>query len=90
MDKKTKLYLGIGVTALVIYLIWKNRQQFGGSVDVQTPLGGVRASVGGGQVSVGVNPAPSMTMADMNAMNAMNAMNGGMVLPDGMMVEQAV
>jgi hypothetical protein len=87
MDKKTKLYLGIGVTALVIYLIWKNRQQFGGSVDVQTPLGGVRASVGGGQVSVGVNPAPSMTMADMNAMNAMN---GGMVLPDGMMVEQAV
>ena len=87
MDKKTKLYLGIGVTALVIYLIYKNRQQFGGSVDVQTPIGGVRASVGGGQVSVGVNPAPSMTMADMNAMNAMN---GGMVLPDGMMVEQAV
>ena len=87
MDKNTKMYLGIGVTAIVIYLIWKNRQQFGGSVDVQTPLGGVRASVGGGQVSVGVNPAPSMTMADMNAMNAMN---GGMVLPDGMMVEQAV
>jgi hypothetical protein len=28
-----------------------------------------------------------MTMADMNAMNAMN---GGMVLPDGMLVEQAV
>ena len=87
MDKKTKLYLGIGVTALVIYLIYKNRQQFGGSVDVQTPIGGVRASVGGGQVSVGVNPTPSMTMADMSAMNAMN---GGMVLPDGMLVEQAI
>ena len=87
MNKNTKLYLGIGVTALVIYLIWKNRQQFGGSVDVQTPIGGVRASVGGGQVSVGVNPAPSMTMADMSAMNAMN---GGMVLPDGMLVEQAI
>lgn len=87
MNKNTKLYLGIGVTALVIYLIYKNRQQFGGSVDVQTPLGGVRASVGGGQVSVGVNPAPSMTMADMSAMNAMN---GGMVLPDGTLLEQAI
>jgi hypothetical protein len=87
LDKNTKMYLGIGVTALVIYLIWKNRSQFGGSVDVQTPVGGVRASVGGGQVSVGVNPAPSMTMADMSAMTAMN---GGMVLPDGTMVQQAV
>ena len=88
MDKKTKLYLGIGVTALVIYLIYKNRQQFGGGVNVQTPLGGISASAGGGEIRLSANaPAPSMTMADMSAMNAMN---GGMVLPDGMMVEQAV
>jgi len=102
MDKNTKMYLGIGVTAIVIYLIWKNRQQFGGSVDVQTPIGGVRASVGGGQVSVGVNPAPYMpTVTDtgqpmptvMNGGGGMvfpAVMNGGMVLPDGTLLEQAI
>ena len=90
MDKNTKLYLGIGVTAIVIYLIWKNRQQFGGSVDVQTPIGGVRASVGGGQVSVGVNPAPSMPMVTNTGEAIPMVMNGGMVLPDGMLLEQAV
>jgi hypothetical protein len=86
MDKNTKLYLGIGVTAIVIYLIWKNRQQFGGGVNVTTPLGGVRAQVGGGEISLGLTPAP-MAMTDMSAMTAMN---GGMILPDGMMVQQAI
>ena len=75
MDKNTKLYLGIGVTAVVIYLLWTNRSKFGAGVNVQTPLGGVRASAGGGEITLGVNPAP---------------MNGGMVLPDGMVLEQAV
>ena len=75
MDKNTKLYLGIGVTALVIYLVWKNRQQFGGAVDVQTPLGGLSASAGGGEVRVGVNAPASMM---------------GTILPDGTMVQQAI
>ena len=87
MDKNTKLYLGIGVTALVIYWVWKNRQQFGGAVDVQTPVGGVRASVGGGQVSVGVNPAQSMSMNDLSAISDMNS---GTILPDGTLVQQAI
>ena len=86
MDKNTKMYLGIGVTAIVIFLIWKNRQQFGGGVNVTTPLGGVRAQVGGGEISLGLTPAP-MAMTDMSAMTAMN---GGVVLPDGTMVQQAV
>ena len=75
MNKNTKLYLGIGVTALVIYLIYKNRQQFGGAVDVQTPLGGLSASAGGGDVRVGVNAPVSMM---------------GNILPDGTMVQQAI
>jgi hypothetical protein len=86
MTKETKLYVGIGVTAVIIYLLWTNRSKFGAGVTVDTPLGGVRASAGGGQISFGVNPpAPNpMAMADMTAMN------GGMMLPDGMMVQQAV
>lgn len=79
MTKETKMYVGIGVTAIIIYLIWKNRSQFGAGVNVETPLGGVRASAGGGQVSLGVTPAP-MATAD----------NGGMVLPDGTMVQTAL
>jgi hypothetical protein len=82
MDKNTKMYLGIGVTAIVIYLIWKNRQQFGGGVNVQTPLGGISASAGGGEIRLATNaPVPPMDMT---------AMNGGMILPDGMMVQQSV
>lgn len=86
MTKETKMYLGIGVTAIIIYLIWKNRSQFGAGVNVQTPVGGVSGQVGGGEIRLGVNaPAPmAMTMADVTAMN------GGMVLPDGTMVQTAV
>ena len=86
MTKETKMYLGIGVTAIIIYLIWKNRSQFGAGVNLQTPVGGVTGQVGGGEIRLGVNaPAPNpMAMADMTAMN------GGMILPDGMMVQQAV
>ena len=84
LTKETKMYVGIGVTAIVIYLLWKNRSKFGAGVSVDTPLGGVRASAGGGQISVGVNAPAPMAMADMTAMN------GGMVLPDGTMVTQAV
>lgn len=84
MTKETKLYVGIGVTAVIIYLIWTNRSKFGAGVNVETPLGGVRASAGGGQISLGVSPPP-MAMT-----NGMTAMNGGMILPDGTMVQQAV
>jgi hypothetical protein len=84
LTKETKMYVGIGVTAIVIYLLWKNRSKFGAGVNVETPLGGVRASAGGGQISLGVSPPP-MAMT-----NGMTAMNGGMVLPDGTMVTQAV
>jgi hypothetical protein len=86
LTKETKMYVGIGVTAIVIYLLWKNRSKFGAGVTVDTPIGGVRASAGGGQISLGVSPpAPmAMTMADVTAMN------GGMILPDGTMVQQAV
>lgn len=87
MTKETKLYVGIGVTAVIIYLIWTNRSKFGAGVNVETPLGGVRASAGGGQISFGVNPPASNPMA---MTNGMTAMNGGMVLPDGTMVQQAV
>lgn len=83
LTKETKMYVGIGVTAIVIYLLWKNRSKFGAGVNVETPIGGVRASAGGGQISLGVSPPP-MAMADVTAMN------GGMVLPDGTMVTQAV
>lgn len=84
MTKETKLYVGIGVTAVIIYLIWTNRSKFGAGVNVETPLGGVRASAGGGQISLGVSPPP-MAMT-----NGMTAMNGGMIFPDGTMVQQAV
>jgi hypothetical protein len=75
MNKNTKMYLGIGVTALVIYYIWTNRSKFGGAVDVQTPLGGVSGQVGGG---MGVSLATNAPMASSN------------ILPDGMILEQAV
>lgn len=84
MTKETKMYLGIGVTAIIIYLIWKNRSQFGAGVNVQTPVGGVSGQVGGGEIRLGVNAPAPMAMADMTAMN------GGMVLPDGTMVQTAV
>lgn len=84
MTKETKMYVGIGVTAIIIYLIWKNRSQFGAGVNVQTPVGGVSGQVGGGEIRLGVNAPAPMAMADVTAMN------GGMVLPDGTMIQQAV
>lgn len=84
MTKETKMYVGIGVTAIIIYLIWKNRSQFGGAVDVQTPIGGVSAQAGGGEIRLGVNAPAPMVATDMTAMNS------GMVLPDGTLVGQAV
>ena len=59
MDKKTKLYVGIGLGVIVVYLIWKNRKAFSGDVSLETPIGGVRASVGGGAITLATNPAPT-------------------------------
>lgn len=80
MTKETKMYVGIGVTAIIIYLIWKNRSQFGAGVNVQTPVGGVSASAGSGEIRLGVNaPTP---MVDNTTMDS------GMVFPDGALVGQ--
>ena len=63
MDKKTKLYVGIGLGIVVVYLIWKNRKAFSSDVSLQTPIGGVRASVGGGAITLATNPAPNQMVA---------------------------
>lgn len=68
MDKKTKMYLGIGLGVVVVYLIWKNRQSFSSDVNLQTPLGGVRASVGGGAITLATNPSPSQMATQMSSM----------------------
>jgi hypothetical protein len=75
MDKKTKMYLGIGLGVVVVYLIWKNRKAFSSDVNVQTPLGGVRASVGGGAITLATNPSPQM-MAQSPTQNTNNVTNG--------------
>jgi hypothetical protein len=75
MDKKTKMYVGIGLGIVVVYLIWKNRKAFSSDVNVQTPLGGVRASVGGGAITLATNPSPS-AMATSGASQTIMATSG--------------
>lgn len=83
MDKKTKLYLGIGLGVIVVYLIWKNRKAFSSDVNLQTPIGGVRASVGGGAITLATNPAP--TPSPVANDNTNNVMNGESVQPSAIM-----
>lgn len=83
MDKKTKLYLGIGLGVIVVYLIWQNRKAFSSDVNLQTPIGGVRASVGGGAITLATNPAP--TSSPVANDNTNNVMNGESVQPSAIM-----
>jgi hypothetical protein len=91
MDKKTKLYLGLGLGAIVVYLIWKNRKSFSSDFDVQTPIGGVRASVGGGAITLATNPAPtpmvvpSPMVVSSSTDNTNDVMNGMSVQPSAIM-----
>ena len=88
MDKKTKMYLGIGLGVVVVYLIWKNRKAFSSDINVQTPLGGVRASVGGGAITLATNPSASQManeMASSVASQPNNVVNGEEVSPSALM-----
>lgn len=62
MDKKTKQYLGIGAAVIVIYLIYQNRDKFGTSASIETPIGGLSARIGEGGASIStsapMNQAP--------------------------------
>jgi hypothetical protein len=91
MDKKTKLYVGIGLGVIVVYLIWKNRKAFSSDVNLQTPIGGVRASVGGGAITLATNPAPtpmvmpSPMVSSSPTENTNDVMNGMSVQPSAIM-----
>jgi len=91
MDKKTKLYVGIGLGVIVVYLIWKNRKAFSGDVSLETPIGGVRASVGGGAITLATNPAPtpmvmpSPMVSSSPTENTNDVMNGMSVQPSAIM-----
>lgn len=88
MDKKTKMYLGIGLGVVVVYLIWQNRKAFSSDVNLQTPLGGVRASVGGGAITLATNPSASQMasqMASSVASQPNNVVNGEAVSPSALM-----
>jgi hypothetical protein len=91
MDKKTKLYVGIGLGVIVVYLIWKNRKAFSSDVSLQTPIGGVRASVGGGAITLATNPAPtpmvmpSPMVSSSPTENTNDVMNGMSVQPSAIM-----
>jgi hypothetical protein len=95
MDKKTKLYVGIGLGVIVVYLIWKNRKAFSSDVSLQTPIGGVRASVGGGAILLSTNPAPtteptpmvmpSPMVSSSPTENTNDVMNGMSVQPSAIM-----
>lgn len=88
MDKKTKMYLGIGLGVVVVYLIWKNRKAFSSDVNLQTPLGGVRASVGGGAITLATNPSASQMAsqsANVGASQTNSVVNGEAVSPSALM-----